>query len=177
MHSLAAILLLGFMAGFDNFQAACGLGMLPLSRGRKLALGTSFGVCESGSSLVGLVAGHFLQTHFFPGKLAGAIALLISGCAILYMSLSGRDLEGAANDGWMIFGLPLSLSLDNLVAGAGLGASGFPPILAAVLIGAECSAMGFAGLFLGDRGRLFLPRRAGVLSGAWLVLLAVMSLR
>lgn len=177
MNSLAAILLLGVMAGLDNFQAACGLGMLPLSRRRKVALGVSFGVCESGSALLGLVAGHFLKAHFFPGKLAGAIMLLISGGAILFTSLSSRDLEGAVNDGWMIFGLPLTLSLDNLVAGAGLGASGFPPILAATLIGAVSSAMGFAGLFLGDRGRLFLPRHAGVLSGTWLVLIAVMSLR
>jgi putative Mn2+ efflux pump MntP len=77
----------------------------------------------------------------------------------------------------MIFGLPLSLSLDNLVGGAGLGASGFPPILSATLIGAVCSVLSFAGLFLGSRGRLLWPRRASAISGVWLVLISVMSLR
>jgi putative Mn2+ efflux pump MntP len=177
MDSLVAILLFGVMAGMDNFQAACALGMLPLSRARKLALGASFGLCESGSSLAGLLVGQFLGTHFFPGKLAGAIALLISGATILYMSYTDRDLEGAANDGWMIFGLPLSLSLDNLIGGAGLGASGFPPVMSAAIIGAVCSLLSFAGLFLGSRGRLLLPRRASAISGIWLVAIAAMSLR
>jgi len=177
MDSLSAILLFGVMAGMDNFQAACALGMLPLSRARKLVLGASFGLCESGSSLAGLLVGQFLRVHFFPGKLAGAIALLISGATILYFSFTDHDLEGAANDGWMIFGLPLSLSLDNLVGGAGLGASGFPPILSATLIGAVCSVLSFAGLFLGSRGRLLWPRRASAISGVWLVLISVMSLR
>jgi putative Mn2+ efflux pump MntP len=177
MDSLAAILLFGVMAGLDNFQAACALGMLPISRARKLLLGTSFGLCESGSSLVGLLVGQFLRDHFFPGRLAGAVALLISGAAILYLACTDHDLEGAANDGWMIFGLPLFLSLDNLVGGAGLGASGFPPVLSAALIGAVCSVLSFAGLLLGGRGRLLVPRRASAIAGAWLVLIAVMSLR
>lgn len=176
MESFAAILLFGVMAGLDNFQAACALGMLPLSRARKLALGASFGLCESGSSLAGLLLGQFFRTHFFAGKLAGPIALLISGGTILYWSLAERELEDVAG-GWMILGLPLSLSLDNLVGGAGLGASGFPPLLSAAIIGVVCSILSFAGLFLGSRGRLLAPRRAGTIAGAWLMVIAVLSLR
>lgn len=175
LQSLGIVLVFGIMAGLDNFQAACALGMLPLTRGRKLALGSSFGFCESASSLAGLLAGHFLKTHFFPGKLAGALALLISGGTIVYFAWSESSVENAANDGWMIFGLPLFLSLDNLVGGAGLGASGFPPILSAVLIGAVCSALSFAGIFLGKLGGMLVPQRAGMISGAWLVTLAVVS--
>ncbi len=177
MDSLIAILLFGVMVGMDNFQAACALGLMPLTRARKLALGVSFGLCESLSSLGGLFVGQFLGTHFFPGKTAGAVALLISGATILYLACTGRDLEGPANDGWMIFGLPLSLSLDNLIGGAGLGASGLPPVMSAAMIGAVCSALSFAGLFLGSRGRLLVPRRANAIAGGWLVLIAAMSLR
>jgi putative Mn2+ efflux pump MntP len=175
VQSLGIVLVFGVMAGMDNFQAACALGMLPLTRARKLALGASFGFCESVSTLAGLLAGQFLRTHVFPGRLAGAAALLISGGTILYLSWAEHGVENAANDGWMIFGLPLSLSLDNLVGGAGLGASGFPPILSAALIGAECSALSFAGIFLGGRGRMLVPQRASTISGAWLVILAVVS--
>jgi putative Mn2+ efflux pump MntP len=102
--------------------------------------------------------------------------LLISGGTILYLSRAERSVSDAANDGWMIFGLPLSLSLDNLVGGAGLGASGFPPILSAILIGGVCTALSFAGIFLGGRGRVLAPQRASMISGAWLVTLAVLSL-
>jgi len=176
MESLAAILLFGVMAGLDNFQAACALGMLPLTGGRRLALGASFGICESMSSLAGLLAGHYVSAYFFPGRMAGIAALLMSGAVILFLSFADRDLEEAANGGWMIFGLPLSLSLDNLVGGAGLGAGGFPPLVSAVLIGAVCSALSFAGIFLGGCGRLLLPRRASAMAGGWLVAIAVISI-
>ena len=176
MASLATVVLFGFMASLDNFQAACALALLPLSRARKLVLGTSFGVCESTSSLIGLLAGKFAQTHFMPGKFAGILALLASGTAILYLAWHESELDKLANDRWMIFGLPISLSLDNLVGGAGLGVSGFTPLLSAAVIGAICTAMSFTGIFLGSRGRKLFPRRAGALSGAWLVLIALASL-
>jgi len=163
------------MASLDNFQAACALSLLPLTRKRKLTLGTAFGICESTTSLLGLVAGRFVQTRFFPGKLAGVVALLASGITILYFAWKSRELDDVANDGWMIFGLPLSLSLDNLLGGAGLGASGFPPLVSAAIIGTICSAMSFAGIFLGSRGRKLFPRHASAFSGAWLILLAIVS--
>jgi putative Mn2+ efflux pump MntP len=175
-QSLSIVLVFGVMAGMDNFQAACALGMLPLTRVRKLALGASFGFCESASSWAGLLAGQFLKAHVFPGRLAGAVALLISGGTILYLSWVERCVENAANGGWMILGLPLSLSVDNLVGGAGLGASGFPPLLSAILIGAVCSALSFAGIFLGGRGRMLVPQRASMIAGTWLVTLALVSL-
>ena len=115
IQSLGVVLVFGVVAGMDNFQAACALGMLPLSGHRKLALGLSFGLCESGSTLAGLLAGQFLRAHVFPGRLTGAVALLISGGTILYLSWAGRSVEDTVNDGaWMIFGLPLSLSLPAL---------------------------------------------------------------
>jgi putative Mn2+ efflux pump MntP len=176
VQSLGIVLVFGVMAGMDNFQAACALGMLPLTRARKLALGASFGFCESASSLAGLLAGQFIRADLFPNRLAGAIALLISGGTILYLSLTEHSVENAANDRWMIFGVPLSLSLDNLVGGAGLGVNGFPPILSAILIGAVCTALSFAGIFLGGRGRALVPQRASMISGAWLVTLSFASL-
>lgn len=175
VQSLGVVLVFGVMAGMDNFQVACALGMLPLTRVRRLALGASFGFCESASSLAGLLTGQFVRAHVFPTEFAGAVALLISGGAVLYLSWAERSVEGAANGGWMIFGLPLSLSVDNLVGGAGLGAGGFPPILSAILIGAVCWVLSFAGIFLGERGRALVPERASMVSGAWLVTLAVVS--
>jgi len=176
MESLAAVVLFGFMASLDNFQAACALALLPLTRARKLVLGASFGFCESASSLIGLLAGHWLQKQFFPGKLAGVVALLASGAAILYFAWKDHDVDDLANSRWMILGLPVFLSLDNLVGGAGLGASGFPPLVSAAVIGAICSAMSFAGLYLGSRGRRLVPRYSSALSGAWLVLIGIGSL-
>ena len=177
MGQLTTVLLFAIMSGADNFQVACGLGMLPVGRARKWVLGASFGVCEAAMSLAGLWMGALLRIHVFSGaSLAGAIALLASGVVLIYLALNDRELEGAANSAWMIFGLPLSLSLDNLVAGAGLGANGYPVLWCAALIGLICTAMSVVGLFLGERVRSLLPGRAGALAGVWLVLLATRSL-
>lgn len=177
MEQIATLLLFAIMAGADNFQVACGLGMLPIRRGRKWALGASFGAWEATMSLAGLTAGAFLRAHIFGAvPLAGAMALLASGLLVIYLALNDRDLEDAANNGWMIFGLPLSLSLDNLAAGAGLGANGYPVMLCAMFIGLICTAMSLAGLFLGESFRRLLPRSTSGLAGAWLVLIAARSL-
>ena len=177
MRQIATVLLFAVMAGADNFQVGCGLGMLPIGRARKGALAASFGVCEATMSLAGLLAGAFLRTHVFgAASLAGPLALLASGLLVIYLALSHQDLEKVANNGWMIFGLPLSLSIDNLVAGAGLGANGYPVVPCAALIGLVCAAMSLASLFLGVWVRRLLPGGAGALAGAWLVLIAARSL-
>jgi putative Mn2+ efflux pump MntP len=177
MGRIATIVLFAVMAGTDNAQAACGLGMLPIGTRRKWVLGAAFGVCEAVMSLAGVWAGSFLQAHFFGGAaLAGAITLLASGLVVIYLALSDRDMEQVAGSRWMIFGLPLSLSLDNLVAGTGLGANGFPAVLSAALIGLICAAMSLGGLFLGERVRRVMPRSAGAIGGAWLVLVAARTL-
>jgi putative Mn2+ efflux pump MntP len=176
MGQIATVLLFALLAGADNFQVACGLGMLPMRRAKRWALGASFGFSEAIMSLAGLLAGSYLSIHFLgAASLAGAIILLASGCLIIYLALNDRDLEQLAGNKWVIFGLPLSLSLDNLVAGAGLGANGYPVMLCTALIGLICTAMSLAGLFLGERVRNLLPRRAGALAGVWLVLIAARS--
>ena len=151
--------------------------MLPIGRAKKWALGASSGICEAVMSLAGLLAGSYLRIHVFGvASAAGAIALLLSGLVIIYLALNDRDLEEVANSKWVILGLPLSLSLDNLVAGTGLGANGYPVLWSAMLIGLVCTAMSLGGLFLGGHVRRLLPRSPGPLAGAWLVLIAARSL-
>ncbi len=175
MPRLWMVVLFGILAGIDNFQVACSLGLLP--RRRKWALAFSFGFCESLLSLIGLCVATFARINFFRFySQAGTLALLASGLLILYLGLTDRDAGSVADSRWMLFGLPLSLSLDNLVAGAGLGANGYPIFLCAAILGIICSLMSLGGLFLGSWWRRRLPRHATALSGAWLIFIAVYSL-
>ena len=177
MAKFATVLLFAVLAGSDNFQVGCGIGMLPIRRSRKWALGVSSGICEAGMALAGLLAGSYLRIHVLGlASVAGAIPLLLSGLLVIYLSLKDRDLEEVANSRWMVFGLPFSLSLDNLVAGAGLGANGYPVLGSAALIGLICAVLSLGGLFLGRHVRSLLPKSAGALAGGWLALIAVRSL-
>jgi Putative manganese efflux pump len=72
-----------------------------------------------------------------------------------------------------LFGIPLSLSLDNLLAGTGLGMLGFPPVFTAVVFGTITALMTFVGLQLGGIAARFIPIRSDLLSGMGLSIMVV----
>jgi putative Mn2+ efflux pump MntP len=76
----------------------------------------------------------------------------------------------------MLFGLPISLSLDNLTVGAGIGSLPGPAIPPALLIGAISALMSCAGLYCGAWLRRFAPRRIELVAGSYLCVLAVRML-
>jgi putative Mn2+ efflux pump MntP len=76
--------------------------------------------------------------------------------------------------------LPLSLSVDNLIAGTGLGLLGFYPVLPALFFGAVTAVMSLGGLWLGRLAVRAIPIRSDLLSavsllGAAIVLPLVFS--
>jgi putative Mn2+ efflux pump MntP len=50
---------------------------------------------------------------------------------------------------WSIFGLPIPLSLDNVIAGTGLGMMGMSPLVPATLFGVITTLMTLVGLQVG----------------------------
>jgi putative Mn2+ efflux pump MntP len=73
-------------------------------------------------------------------------------------------------------GLPLSLSFDNLAAGVGLGSLGFPVIASALIIGLVSGSLCAVGLFAGAQLRRWMPERAELWSGVYLLALAAVRL-
>jgi putative Mn2+ efflux pump MntP len=74
---------------------------------------------------------------------------------------------------WALFGIPLSLSLDNLIAGTSLGLLGVSPLLSAAIFAAITALMSFVGLCLGRAFGRLIHIRADLLSGIALVIMAV----
>jgi manganese efflux pump family protein len=77
------------------------------------------------------------------------------------------------DDRWALFGIPLSLSVDNLVAGTSLGLLGFSPAFSAAVFGAITFVMTFVGMRLGRVAGRFIPLRMDLLSGITLIIMAV----
>ncbi|HYY46764.1 MAG TPA: manganese efflux pump, partial [Candidatus Angelobacter sp.] len=71
------------------------------------------------------------------------------------------------------FGIPLSLSLDNLLAGTSLGLLGFSPVASAAIFAAITALMSFLGLYLGRAAGRLIPIRSDLLSGIALLIMAV----
>jgi putative Mn2+ efflux pump MntP len=170
---LTALFLLGFALGLDSFRVSISLGPLGLSPVRQWQIALAFGLCDALAPLVGLAGGRTLVEYIGPWtEYLGP--LVIGGYGLYVVYLARRFGEGGAmDDRWIVFGLPLALSLDNLVAGIGLGVLGYPIFFAALTIGAISGLMALAGLKLGNVIGRYLPVRADLLSGVALLFVAV----
>ncbi|HKO55496.1 MAG TPA: manganese efflux pump [Thermoanaerobaculia bacterium] len=167
------LLLLGVLAGIDNLQVAAALSVAPLSRARRVLLALSFTVCETTTPLIGYLLAHSLRVRLGSGFDHAAPFIVIGcGAAIVWLALRERDTAPLVNSGWTIFGLPLSLSLDNLLVGVSLGSFGYRPAVAALAIGGTSAVLCLCGIVFGARVRRLIPQRAELVSGAALIAVA-----
>ena len=188
---MAALLTLAVLVGLDNLQVAAALGLAPIPAGRRLRLAVAFGLCEGLMPLLGLTLGHGLHRASRP--LAGgggggcwwpaASPSWCSPCASRGRTradeAAGGATSAACGRAWLrsrclLYGLPLSLSLDNLLAGVALGTLGYPLLLSAAVVGATSTALCLLGLFATARLARWLPGESGAWSGGFLVLLGLL---
>ncbi len=165
----------GVLAGLDNLHVSAALGVSRPRRGRLLLLAGAFAACEALMPLVGLAVGGALRRTLPALATVGPLVLLLCGAAILVHALREGDAREVVEGRWMM-GLPITLSLDNLFAGVGLGSAGYPVVASALIVGLISGTLCVAGLFAGAWMRRWVPGRAEVWSGAFLVVLALFSL-
>jgi putative Mn2+ efflux pump MntP len=171
------LIVLGVLTGLDNLQIAPGLGLAGVARARRWFLALMFGLCEAGMPLLGLVLGRGLRYSLNVNADAlGSIVLLSCGALIIWFACTKREIAPFLSNRWTLLGLPLLLSVDNLLAGIGVGVMGQPLLLSALVIGTISTLMCFAGLYLGQILRRFVPRRAELLAGIYLIVLGIAQL-
>ena len=94
--------------------------------------------------------------------------LLVGYGLYQFLIRDARD-DDPDRGGWVALGIPLSLSLDNLVAGFALGMSRLPIVPTAAVIGTISGLMSIAGLRCGAVIGRILPLRAERVGGAALI--------
>jgi|SRR5579862_4382976 len=170
---LGTVLFFGVLAGVDNLQTCSAIGLLPICSARKHLLAVAFTACETMAPVIGLLLGRFLL--WCAGGTAariGPFMMLSCGVALLFCAVRGEDLASLVNGNRMIMGVPVALSVDNLLAGAGISALPYPVVVSALLIGLVSAAMSCVGIYLGAWIRRFLPSRIELAVGAYLCFLA-----
>ena len=173
MDAAISLLALGFVLSLDNFRLSIALGAFQLSWRRALRMAVVFGFWDGFSPLVGGLIGRYFGQGIGPAADAlGPIVLAVYGLNLVVRSLKTQASE-EPDDRWVLFGMPLSLSLDNMVAGTGLGLLGFSPMLSAAVFGTITALMTFVGLQLGGVAARFIPIRSDLLSGVGLSIMAV----
>jgi len=174
---MGTLLLLGFALSLDSFRVSLGLGALKLRPLRQAQIVLAFGLCDGLAPLVGLLIGKSLVSYVgWWTEYFGPLALLVYGVYVIY--IAGRYAAKETNETeepgrWVVLGLPLSLSLDNLIAGASLGMVGFPLLLSVAVIGSMSALMSLVGLRLGSFAVNFLRINTELLGGVALVFIAL----
>jgi putative Mn2+ efflux pump MntP len=174
MTAIASYPLLGlaFALGVDTLRATIGLGAFQPSLLHGLRLAAAFAVVEAATTLVGMLAGGTLAPLAGSwSTVAGAAALASVGVYVTVEAVHGGENRVAriAASPALVWGLPVSLSLDNLLAGAGLGVFGPDPVPAAVIIGAVSGFLALVGLSLGALIPRVLLVRAELAGGLLLI--------
>ena len=168
---MAATLLLGVALGLDSFRVGIALGALP-SRIRAPAVALAFGLCDGIAPLVGAVVGEGISTLLGPSlDLLGPAVIAAYGLYLAATALWSPDSEVPAAS-WLFLGLPLTLSVDNLVVGVGAGAAGIPILLTAVVLGGISGLMAYLGLRLGSAARARVRLDTRLVAGLLLVFVA-----
>jgi putative Mn2+ efflux pump MntP len=178
---IPTLLIFGVLAGLDNLQVCSSIGLLPLSRARMRWLAAGFMVCEVVAPLVGILLGHAALALVTPyTRMAGPLMTMLCGAAVLAAALWGGQETDSLKANSFLFALPLSLSLDNLVAGAGVSSMPCGLLTASLSIGLVSGGMSCVGLygaaFLRRRFQRIMTARIELLIGAYLCVLAVRML-
>jgi manganese efflux pump family protein len=166
------LLILGLTLSLDNFRTAIALGALRLKWRQAGQVALAFGLWDALAPLVGILVGHYLgETIGSTAGLVGAIALGAYGLYLLVQAWRTPAPE-QFDSLRVLFGLPLPLSLDNVVAGTSLGLVGSSPWLASPIFGAITAVMSFVGLQLGRAAAHFIRLRPDVVTGVALIVMA-----
>jgi putative Mn2+ efflux pump MntP len=173
---LISQLVTGLLLGFDSFLVSLALGALPERSVRRNQLALSFGLCDGAATLIGsVVATERLRSILDWSNWLGPAAVACYGAYVLFLAWRCKNVSTQlASTRWIAFGLPLCLSVDNLITGLGGQAAG-APILTAAAYGVISGGLAMFGMVVGS----YLPGRSrfGVgWTGAMLLLIAAATL-
>jgi len=171
---IGSLLVLGFTLSLDNFRTAVVLGAIRLGWRRSAQVAVVFGFWDGLAPLVGILAGDYLGEKIgSTADYVGAGALATYGLFLVIQAWRTPEPE-EPDQRWALFGLPVPLSVDNVVAGASLGLLGFSPWLAPPLFGVITALMTLVGLQLGRVLARFIHIRSDLLTGVALLIMAVL---
>lgn len=173
-NMIVALLVLGFTLGLDNFRSSVALGTVPFGLRRAMQIAVIFGLWDAVAPLLGGVLGHYLGEAIGPvADYVGPAVMGLYGVYLLIGAIRNPAPEELDHPWVTLFGMPLSLSVDNLLAGTGLGVLGFSPVIPAVTFGVMTAVMSFVGMRLGRAAASVIRIRADLVSGISLVAAAI----
>ncbi|MEI8073067.1 MAG: manganese efflux pump [Candidatus Saccharibacteria bacterium] len=178
MNKVFAITLLALSTGLDNFAVSIAIGIAGVKKSNKIRIALIIGLFETGMTIAGLLLGHRASqylgdsTHIIGGGL-----LILTGAYTIFDGWKegkndnkklGKQSKIAQQ---LITGL--SLSIDNLIVGFGLGSQTVPLTEAILIIAAVSTSLALAGITIGSRISFKLEEYSELISGGILILVGL----
>jgi putative Mn2+ efflux pump MntP len=167
----------------DTFVLGTALGAAGIERGERVRTGLILSIFEAGMPLVGFLAGAAIGTAVggWAAYFAAAVLAVIGARMLMPGGVDEDDAEDHlrllhAARGWAIVGLGLSISLDELAIGFGVGFLGLPLPAFVALIAVQAFLAAQLGMRLGSRLAEHAKHVAERIAGALLVMAAVLVL-
>jgi putative Mn2+ efflux pump MntP len=172
MTSLFALVPIAFVLSLDNFQSSIGLGTTKPSWMRIVQCAVIFGIFDALAPMFGVWVGGYLGDYIGESaEYIGAAALAVYAVYLVVHALRTEQ-SGDIDHPLAILGMPLPLSVDNLLAGTGLGVMGYSAVTVAVVAGSVTLVMSLVGLTLGKLAASKIPIRTDLLGGVVMLILA-----
>jgi putative Mn2+ efflux pump MntP len=173
-ESIIGLVALAFALSWDNFRSSVALGTVPFGLRRAAQIALVFGFWDTVAPLVGGLLGRYFGEVVGPvAEYVGPVVLGVYGLYLVVGAVRHPEPDEVDHPWVTLFGLPLALSVDNLIAGTGLGLLGYSPLVPAVGFGVVTAVMSFVGLCVGRAAVRVIPVRADLLSGISLLAAAI----
>ncbi|WP_190813031.1 manganese efflux pump MntP [Saccharopolyspora pogona] len=164
------LLALAFGLSIDNFRSSIAIGTIPFGWRRAVQIALVFGIWDTLAPLAGGFIGHYVGEFIGAGaEYIGFIAMGAYGLYLLAGAMRNPEPDEVDHRWVTLFGMPLSLSVDNFIAGTGLGFAGFSLVIPMITFGVVTAVMSLAGLCLGRMAANVVRIRSDLLSGISLV--------
>ena len=143
------LLSLGLTLSLDNFRSSLVLGGLKPSFRQSVKTSAIFGLWDGLAPALGIVLGSLVSNKIdSTADTVAIVGLGAYGTFLIIRALISPE-RADPNLKWARRGLPLPLSVDNVVAGAALGLAGYSPWLAPLVFGSITFVMSIAGHQIG----------------------------
>jgi len=172
---LGSLIIVGFALSLDNFRTAVVLGVGRFGWKRAVQISLTFGFWDGVAPLVGILIGDYLGEKI--GSTAdyiGAATLAAYGVYLIAEALRTPAPEEGLDYKFALFGLPVPLSVDNVVAGTSLGLLGYSPWLAPPLFGFTTAVVSLVGLQIGRVIGRLIRIRPDLLTGVALLVMGAL---
>jgi putative Mn2+ efflux pump MntP len=146
---MLGLLSIGFTLSLDNFRSSLVLGGLKPTFRQSVKTSAIFGVWDGVAPAIGILVGRYLSARISgtSDKIA-LIGLGVYGAFLILRALVSPE-RADPELKWARRGLPLPLSVDNVVAGTALGLAGYSPWLAPALFALITFGMSVVGHQIG----------------------------